>query len=398
MPAFAFTARSGAGRPVKGLRLAESEAALAPALAAEGLFLVRAEPAAPPRRAPAGRHRPRDLQLLVLHLAAYLEAGIPLLAALQDFRDPARPRLEAAAVDLAARLGEGQSLSRGMAAHPGLFRPVHVAMVRAGEASGRLDQALRSVLKLAERQDALRARVRKAAVHPLLVLGLLAVIVLLVCAFSLPNILRLLEEAGVPLPWVTRVFLALGRGLKGYGLAVLAALVLGRAGAALALRRPRPRLAWDTALLRLPVAGPLAAGLALARFAHALAALVRSGLPLVQALDHAAAVTGNARLALAVAQVRQGVEQGRGLAASAARTGRFPHLVVRLMAIGEQSGTLEETLDRAAVHLQGQAEARAELVFQVLDPVLKVALGLLLVFVATAVLLPLYLMIGSLNG
>lgn len=398
MPAFAFSARSAAGRPVKGLRLAESEAALAPALAAEGLFLVRAEPAAPPRRAAGGRHRPRDLHHLLLHLAAYLEAGMPLLAALQDFRDPHRPRLEAAAVDLAARLGEGQSLSQGMAAHPGLFRPVHVAMVRAGEAGGRLEQALRAVLRLAEWQDSLRARVRKAATYPLLVLALLAAIVLLVCAFSLPSILKLLEEVGVPLPWVTRAFLGLGRGMRDYGLAVLAALAAARLGLGLALRRPRPRLAWDTALLRLPVAGPLAGSLALARFAHALAALVRSGLPLVQGLGHAAAVTGNARVALAVERIREGVEQGGGLAACAARTGQFPHLVVRLMAVGEQTGTLEETLERAAVNLQNQAEARAELVFQLLDPALKVLLGLLLVFVATAVLLPLYLMIGGING
>lgn len=398
MRPFAFTARSGAGDPVKGLRLAESEAALAPALASEGLFLIRAEPAAPPRKPQARKHRVQDLQHLLLHLAAYLEAGIPLLAALEDYRDPARPGLEAAAVDLAARLGEGQSLSQGMAAHPGLFQPVHVAMVRAGEAAGRLEQALRAVLRLSEWQDRLRARVRKAAAYPLLVVALLAVIILLVCAFSLPNILKLLEEVGVPLPTVTRVFLALGRGLKVYGLAALAVLAGTRATLVLALRRPGPRLAWDSAVLRLPVIGPLVGMLGLARFAHALAAQVRAGLPLVQALDHSAAVTGNARLAQAVLRVRQGVAQGAGLGASAARTGQFPHLVVRLMTLGEQTGTLEETLERAAAHLQAQAEARADTVFQMVDPALKILLGLLLVFVATAVLLPLYLMIGGING
>jgi type IV pilus assembly protein PilC len=217
MPAYSFTARSRAGRQVKGLRLAASEAALAPVLAAEGLFLVRAAPAAASRRARGGRFQPTDLQLLLHHLAAYLEAGVPLLAALQDFRDPARPRLEGVALDLAARLAEGQSLSQGMAAHPGLFEALHVAMVRAGEAAGRLDPALRALLALVERQDGLRARVRKATTYPLFMLALLAGIILLVCAFSLPGILTLLEEVGVPLPAVTRVFLALGRALKTFG-------------------------------------------------------------------------------------------------------------------------------------------------------------------------------------
>jgi type IV pilus assembly protein PilC len=114
----------------------------------------------------------------------------------------------------------------------------------------------------------------------------------------------------------------------------------------------------------------------------------------VQALGHSATVAGNARLALAIDLIRQDVEQGQGLADSAARTGRFPHLAVRLMAIGEQTGTLEETLERAAAQLQ----ARADLAFQLLDPALKILLGLLLVFVGAAVLVPLYLMIGGING
>jgi len=396
VPTYAFLARSGSGAPVKGLRVADSEGALAPALALEGLFLVRAEPAPPPRI--EGRARPGDLSLLLLHLAAYLEAGIPLLTALRDFRDPGRPRLEAAVMAMAAGLEEGASLSKVMGAHPGLFLPVHVGMVRAGEAAGRLDQALRAVIGLVDWNRALRAQVRRAAAYPLILAGVLALVILLVCAYSLPPIMRLLEELGIPLPGVTRTFLALGGGLRLYGWLLLAVPLALRAGLGLALRRPAFRLAWDTALLRLPGAGRLVSRMALSRFAHFLAAQHRAGIPLVEALRQSEGVTGNARIGLCVRAIRSGVEQGGGLAASAARAGHIPQLVIRMMALGEETGRLEETLERAAVRFDAEVEEAVRLLFQVMDPVIKILMACLLVFVATAVLLPLYTMIGGING
>ena len=398
MPAFAFTARSAAGRTRKGLRVVASEAALARELAGEGLFLIQASPAARAVPDPAkARLGAKDLAQLLLHLAAYLEVGLSPLAALRDYRNPERPRLEAAVADMAARMAEGASLSRIMAAYPALFQPVHVGMIQAGEASGRLDQALRAVIKLVEWDDGFRVQVRKAATYPLILLVLLGAIVLLVSAFSLPPVLKLLEDLGIPLPTVTRVFLAVGHGLHRYGWLLLAAPSAAWFAVTLALRRPGFRLAWDSALLRLPVAGPLVSRMALARFAHFFAAQVRAGIPMVEALRLSEGATGNARLGLGVRAVRLGVEQGGGLAASAARTGQFPQLVIRMLALGEETGKLEETLEKAAARFDAEAEEGVRMTFQVLDPLIKILMACLLVFVAAAVLMPLYMMIGGLN-
>lgn len=211
MPTFAFSARGNDGRTVKGVRQGDSEAALALDLANLGLFLIRAEPAAPPRSA---RDRvkldAKDLSAFLLHLAAYLEVGLPLMDALRDYHDPARPALEAAVGDLAFRLASGQSLSEAMAAYPMLFAPVHVAMVRAGETTGRMNEAIRAVIKLVEWEAAFKAQVRDAATYPLILLAVITLIVLLVSTFTLPAIMRLLVELNIPLPLVTRVFLFLG--------------------------------------------------------------------------------------------------------------------------------------------------------------------------------------------
>jgi type IV pilus assembly protein PilC len=399
VPTFAFVARGSAGQTRKGSRVGASEAALALELAAEGLFLVRAEAVTPAAQDPRKlKLKPKELATLLLHLAAYLEAGIPLLLAFQDYRDPGRPRLEAAVRDMAARLFQGAALSEIMAAYPNLFLPVHVGMVRAGEATGRLEQALRAVIRLVEWNAGLRAQVRRATTYPLVLVAVLTLIILLVCAFSLPPILTLLEELGIPLPLVTRIFLALGRGLGRYGWLLAALPAAGWFGLRQGLRQPAFRLRWDTALLALPVAGGLALRMALSRFAHVFAAQCRAGIPIVQALGNSEAVTGNARVGLAIRGIRQGVEQGGRLAACAAREGCFPQLVLRMLAIGEETGKLEETLERTAGHFDAEVAQGIELCFQVLDPVVKILMAGLLVFVAVAVLLPLYLLIGGING
>jgi len=397
MPAFAFTARSAGGRAVRGLRVVASEGALGAALASEGLFLVRAEPAraAVPAKV---RLKPGDLGTFLLHLVAYLEAGLPLLAAFQDYREPGRPALEAAVQAMAAELAEGASLSAIMAGRPQLFEAMHVGMVRAGEATGRLDQALRAVIQLLDWEGRFRAQVRQASLYPLVLLAVLTATILLVSAFSLPPILGLLGELNVPLPGVTRVFLVVGRMLGRYGWLLVAVPVLARAGLKAALGHPGFRLRWDTALLALPVAGPLVLRLALARFAHFFAAQHRAGLPMVEALRHSEAVTGNARVGQAIRALRLGVEQGGGLAVTASRTGLFPQLVIRMLAIGEATGALEETLERAAGRFDAEAAEGVRVVFAVLDPAIKIVMAGLLVFVAVSVLLPLYTLIGGING
>jgi type II secretory pathway component PulF len=390
VPAFAFTARPRKGKDIQGVRVMESEATLARALAAEGLFLLQARPAAAVRRDPRKiKLNAKDLSTFLLHLATYLEAGLSIMAALQDYRDPDRPGLEAAVQDMAGRIFEGSSLSEVMAAYPSLFLPIHVSMVRAGEATGRLDQSLRAVIKLVEWNAGFRAQVRKASTYPLVLIAVLGLIVLLVSVFSLPAILKLLEDLEVPLPLVTRVFLAGGKVLVGYGWLIAALPVAGWIGLRLALRNSGFRLRWDTAKLNLPVAGRLATRIALARFAHFFAEQHRAGLPVLQALRNSEDVTGNTRIGQCVRTLRLGVEQGGRLAAMAAQVGYFPQIVIRMLAIGEETGRLEDTLAKTAAHFDGEVAEGVDLFFKVLDPAIKIGMACVLVFVAAAVLLPL---------
>ncbi len=401
MPTFAFTARTLEGRALKGVRAAASEAALAQDLQSERAYLVHARPVLD-RVGRTGRGRPRikrkELATFMLHLASYVEAGVPLLSALKDYRVPANPALDAAVQDVRRRVEGGSSLSEAMAAYPMLFSALQVNMVKAGEGSGHLDDSIREVIKLVEWEDRFAAQVRQASTYPLTVLGFIGLIVLVVSVFALPAILKLMKDFNVELPLATRVFMALGGFLTHHAWAVVLGPLALVFGVKLALRRPDLRLRWDTLVLRLPIVGDLVTKMGLSRFARFFAAQYRSGIPMLRLLQECEGIMGNARLALCVAQIRGGVERGERLATMAEEVGRFPQLVVRMLAIGEEAGNLEQTLGKVATYFDAEVEASIKRLFQVLEPLLMVLMAGVLLFVAVAILLPIYSLIGGVNA
>jgi type II secretory pathway component PulF len=399
MTSFSYRARGRDGRTVQGLRVAASEAALARELALESLFLLKAGPVQPGRGSLRGpRVKRKELIAFMVHLGSYLEAGVPLISALRDFHLPEKPEVEAAVQDICRRIEAGASLSEAMEIYPTLFPALQVSMIRAGEVSGRMDEALQEVVKLVEWEDDFNGQVKQAATYPLVVLGVLTLVVILVGTFALPAILKLLQDLHVPLPLPTRIFMALGGLLAHWGwLAGLAAIALW-AGFRLALRKPAVRLRWDTWKLKLPVLGNLVTKIGLSRFATFFAGQYRAGIPIVQVLRECQGVTGNARLGLCVRRIREGVEAGERLGVMAAGVGFFPTLVVRMLAIGEEAGNLEQTLGKVSRYFDAEVKAGIRKLFQALEPMLMVAMGGVILFIAASILLPIYTMIGSINA
>ena len=228
-----------------------------------------------------------------------------------------------------------------------------------------------------------------------LVIGLIIVIVSI---FALPAILKLLQEFHVPLPLPTRIFMAFGQFMVAWGwLAILgpvAAIILFR----ISLRDPAMRLGWDTQVLRMPGIGPVALKLGMSRFAAFFAAQYRAGIPMIQLLRDCESVTGNARLGVSVRAIRDGVEGGERIAVMAASVGVFPALVVRMLAIGEETGQLERTLGKVTVYFDAEVRAEVKRFFQLLEPALLVFLAAIVIFVAVSILLPIYTLIGGISG
>jgi type II secretory pathway component PulF len=397
MPAFAYTARGLDGRTLKGVRVAGSEEELHALLAQDRLFLLKAN-AQGAARTGVLRVKRREQVAFLVHLGSYIEAGVPILAALADYRIPERPPLDAAIMDIRRRIEGGASLSEAFEAHPGFFSPLHVAMVRAGESSGRLDEALREVVKLVEWEEAFAGQMQQASTYPLIVLGVIGLAILAASIFAFPPILKMLREFNVPMPLPTRIFMGIGGFMADWGWLV----VLGPLGLYIAhrfaLRDEAYRLGWDTRLLTMPLVGGLVTRLGLSRFATFFAAQFRAGIPMIQILRECEGVTGNARLALCVRRIREGVEGGERLAVMAASVGYFPLLVVRMLAIGEEAGNLEQTLARVSSYFDAEVQTGVKRFFQLLEPLIIVGLASMLVFVALAILLPIYTLIGGINA
>ena len=400
MPTFTFKAKASDGRVVRGTRVCGSELALAHELTLESLFLVSAEtgPAIKSRSLRGPRLKRKDLIAFLLHVGSYVEAGVPLLSALEDYRLPDDPAVDGAIQDIRRRIEGGSTFSDSMDAYPTLFTKLHSSMVRAGEATGRLDDALREVVKLVEWEEDFTGQVKQASTYPLIVLSIVGLVVLVVSTFALPVITKLLKELNVPLPLPTRIFIGLGEFGASWGWLVLILLIGGIVSFRIALRKPEMRLWWDTQVLGLPLVGTLATKLALSRFATFFAAQYRAGIPIVQVLRDCQGITGNARLGLCVRRIREGVESGSRLAVMAASVGYFPPLVVRMLAIGEEAGNLEQTLGKVSTYFDAEVRAGIKRFFQLLEPLLMVILAGAVLFVAISILLPIYTLIGNINA
>ncbi|MDP1833253.1 MAG: type II secretion system F family protein [Geothrix sp.] len=398
---FSYAARNLQGARVEGIRSAENEAALAADLARESLFLIRAfvARATAVERFSAPSMKRKELAAFFVHLGSYIEAGVPLLAALTDYQEPGQPEFNAALLDMRRRVEGGSSLSEAFEAYPSLFQPMLISMIRAGESSGHLDESIREVVKLVEWEEQFAGQVKQAATYPLIVLTIVALVVVLVSIFALPPVLRMLVEFQVPLPLVTRIFILLGQGMVAWGwiLIVVPPLVLWLFRMALNRRRDF-RLWWHTRLLHIPLLGTLLVKLGLSRFATFFAAQYRAGLPILQILRECASVTGNDRLGWCVRKIREGIESGERLGVMAAQVGYFPPLVVRMFSIGEEAGNLETTLAKVSTYFDAEVQAGLKRFFQMLEPLLLISLAGIVVFVAVSILLPIYSLIGGINA
>ena len=398
---FSFSARNLEGALVEGIRSADSEAALAAELARESLFLVRAFVARTTavERFSAPQMKRKELAAFFVHLGSYVEAGVPLLAALSDYQEPGRPEFNAALLDMRRRIEGGGSLSEAFEAYPTLFQPMLVSMIRAGESSGHLDESIREVVKLVEWEEAFTGSVKQAATYPLIVLAIVGLVVVLVSVFALPPVLKMLVEFQVPLPLVTRVFILVGQGMVAWGWLLLLLPPLVIWGFRQALNRRRDfRLWWHTRLLHIPLVGTLLVKIGLSRFATFFAAQYRAGLPILQILQECASVTGNDRLGWCVRKIREGIESGERLGAMAARVGYFPPLVVRMLTIGEDTGNREVPLAKVSSYFDAEGQAGLKRFFQLLEPLLLIGLAGIVVFVAVSILLPIYSLIGGINA
>ena len=399
MPAFSFDALDAQGQPRKGTIEADTARAARSLLRAQALVplaveLLGAHPGATAGQAPSWSERlltravfnATSLAVWTRQLAALVASGLPLeraLAALADEAEDERQHHLVAA--LRAEVNAGSSFARALAQHPREFSAIYCAVIGAGEASGSLGQVLERLADDLEERLQLRAKLMGAALYPAIVTLVSITIVLFLVAYVVPQVAGVFAGTKRALPFLTVAMLAVSDAVRHYGWALLIALVLIAAGARLALAQEEFRQKFDAAWLRLPLLGRLARGYNAARFASMLAG---AGVPILKALQAAAETLGNRALRADALNALVLVREGAPLASALAQHPRFPALLSMFARLGEQTGQLPLMLQRAATQLGTDVQRRALHLATLLEPLLIVAMGLVVMLIVLAVLLP----------
>lgn len=398
MPAYTFEALQADGKTRKGVIEADSSKSARALLRGQALVPLSVDPVAAGGGSGSVLTRPiaggrvfngTRLAIWTRQLAGLVSSGLPLersLTALADEADDERQRNLIAG--LRAEVNAGSPLARAMAQHPREFSPVYTAVIAAGEQGGHLGMVLERLADDLEERQALKAKLVGAALYPAIVTLLSIVIVVFLVSYVVPQVATVFAGTKRALPWLTVAMLALSDFVRHWGWWLLGTVLLAAIGARLALRQPALRQSFDALWLRLPVVGRLARGYNAARFGATLAMLAGAGVPILRALQAAAETLNNSAMRADAEDALVMVREGAPLASALAQKKRFPGLLAMFARLGEQTGQLPLMLQRAAAQLGAEVQRRALQLATVLEPLLIVAMGLVVMLIVLAVMLP----------
>jgi type II secretion system protein F len=326
--------------------------------------------------------RGRDLLIFTHEMSTLLASGLPLDRSLSILAELAeRPEMKRVVADILQSVQRGKSLAEAMAQHPKVFQPLYVNMVKAGEIGGVLDAVLLRLTEYLERADELRDEVRSALVYPVILTIVAMGSVTILLTYVLPKFAAIFSQAGQALPTSTRVLLGMSDAMRSYWWAGILIVVGLSFAFSNYIRTPGGRLQWDRFKLRLLLLGNLLRKLAVARFARTLGTLLRSGVPMLQALDIVRDVTGNVVLAAAIEEVKVGVRGGSGVAGPLSHTAVFPPLALQMISVGEETGKLDEMLVQVADYFDKEVRQQVKRLTSLLEPALLLIGGVVVAFV-----------------
>jgi type IV pilus assembly protein PilC len=339
-----------------------------------------------------------DLVLFSRQLAVFLRAGVPLVPAVEALAEQSsNPSLRDTLYLVRDDLIAGDPISTTFAHRPESFPRIYVDMVRAGEATGRLETVLVQVADQMERAASARRRLMSAMLYPALVILLALVMVVVMVVFVLPSMAGLFREFGTELPLPTRVVLGVAAFARDWGIASVAGFI-ALCGLAFLFSRTRPGgRFFDRVGLRIPVLGGIARDAIVERTTRTLGTLLGAGVPLVHAVELVRDTTGNTVYRAHLDRVRTRMLQGEGFAEPFTSTKLYPPLVRQMARVGERTGTLDQFMREAADYYTGELELKIETALQLLEPALTVVVAIMVGFVALSVIMPIYELIGNIR-
>jgi type IV pilus assembly protein PilC len=389
--AFAWEGMDKKGQRVKGKSLAPNELALKQDLRRQGVVATRIRKQSTALKG-GGKVRPEDIAIFSRQLATMLSAGIPLVQAFEIIgAGHEKPSMQKLVLDVKADVESGTSLHEALGKHPLYFDDLYVNLVEAGEQAGALETLLDKIATYKEKSEAIKKKVKKALFYPAAVLAVAVVVTLILLIFVIPQFESLFKGFGADLPAFTQMVINLSRFVQANG--IYMAVVTGVAIYAFFYFRKRSRKMrefLDRMSLKLPIIGPILNKAAIARYARTLSTMFSAGVPLVEALDSVAGATGNIVYENAVLKMKDEVSTGQRLQRAMENTGMFPNMVVQMIAVGEESGSLDTMSGKVASFYEEDVDNAVDSMSSLLEPMIMAILGVLVGGLVIAMYLPIF--------
>ncbi|WP_455387691.1 type II secretion system inner membrane protein GspF [Petrachloros mirabilis] len=332
-----------------------------------------------------------DVALMTRQMATLLVAGLPLVDSLGVLMDQTEKKsIKSLLADVREAIRGGASYSAVLERYPKDFSPIYVHMVRAGESSGALDQILFRLAEFLEKQLALKNKVTNAILYPAIMLVVGTVILFFLVTFVVPKITAVFLHSKQALPWPTVVLMEVSRFCADYWMVLLGLILVTVWMVRRLLRTEAGQLVRDRVVLKIPLIGQVARMVSISRLASTLATMLSSGVQLLDALDVSRRVMNNRVLEQAVEEARQNIREGETIAEPLKRSGEFPPLVTHMIAVGEKSGEMEEMLRRIGQIFDGEVDRVITRFTSLLEPVMIVVMGVIVLFIVVAILLPIF--------
>ncbi len=407
MPFFAYTGRNTQGIAVKGVLEGESVENVATQLLKDGITPLdihktnairtstgQTKKGASPtlvERLFGQKITIIDLMLFSRQMNTLLKAGVPILRALTGIEDstPNR-RFKEIVREMRQTLDNGRELSFALSKHPNIFDHFYVSMVRVGELSGLLDKIFFQMFEHLEFEKAMKEKISSALRYPTFVVVAVAVAIAVINIFVIPAFAKVYESFKVELPIMTRILIATSKFTSAYWYYILIAIAVIYFGFKYITRTAVGKYHWDRIKLEIPIAGKIIRKGTLARFARSFALAGRSGVPIIQALTTVAQVVDNDFIAQRILKMREGIERGESILRTATNSEIFTPIVLQMIAIGEETGSVDELMEEIAEMYQQEVEYEIKTLSEQIEPILIVVLGVLVLILALGVFLPIW--------
>lgn len=390
MPDFWYQALTGTGSVEEGWISAPSEIQVEEQLRRQGSFLIKTEVRTRRKRVTDGRIERKELLAFLEYLAGSFTAGLPLLTILDDVPQRVRsPKLKAILHEVRHGVSEeGKSLSEALADHPKAFPALFIATIQSGEASGQLAFSLQQLVEYLDWQENITSSVRQATMYPIIVLGAVSMLVIGLVGFVFPRIIPILRTRDVPLPLPTRIIMTASLLIR-ENWAIVLAVAIALVVAVVLIRRTEGGRLWiDRLIISLPAIGQFTIEVNFARVVTYLSLFYRSGVDLIQSLVLVEQMATNRVVANIVRDAREQIVGGQTIASAFSRSPLVPVIVMRSLALGENTGKLDESLDRAKLYYSREIPAAVRRVITLIQPAMIIVLGGVILTVALAIMLP----------